>query len=898
MSIFEAFKDLKGEIAHVSVFPPREGDFSDFRFNHREINALLNELGFTLYRHQVEALEKLYSGKNIVVTTPTASGKSEIFRLAIFDSYLSNPRATYLLIYPTRALINNQYEKFSLEAFHFFRLTEKMPTASILTGDVPWEERRKILREKPNVIFTTPDMLHYNVLRRWRDYEWLLRNLRYLVVDELHTYRGVFGSNTAYLFRRLAFRLKRLGVKPQIIALSATLRNPKEFAENLFKTKFEVVGEATNPFPRRYLILFEPRNLDERQLLRAVVERLAGRGIKTLVFFDSRKGTEKLLRFMLGSPVFTKTSTYKGTLPKNVRWEIEWDFKEGRLLVLLTTNALELGIDIGDLDAVINYGIPPDGLFSLIQRFGRAGRKADREAINGIVLRKNGLDYYYKEHVDELVEKLEKGIIEYMPVNLENERIAEKHLHYLLTEIGVIEWDELDEFERKVMERLVIERRASLRKNPITGKLEVRPLRPAFSYSSLRTATDESFFLVKDEPWIRAKLMQKRDMGELLRFVNWLKIKGYLIEEVDADEYHRSLLPGMAYFSRGELYMSGERLTLGKFHFVFARQLNRLWDVETFVSKREEVEILETTASKAYKGVEIGLGRLRVRHIYTGFAIKGNDVGNYVAELMRLKEAGVLKGEIYSPLNGERVKADEDFSILNWERFARVEFEEPHIREFETEGIWLVFPDWIREIPNEEFREFFGIAAEKGKEDLAFTLYENLDRKKLFPIYLGATSHVIRKAIDDALQRFGINEGELAFAIKKMVDSKDGIGSALHAIEHNIIKIAPIFTYVDSRELGGYSYASFPNPPHIGRPLVFIYDGNEFGAGLAPILYENAEKLMEKSLEHLKGCECKDGCPVCVLSPKCGTFNEFLDKWMAIRVWERLLKQPNKGQDF
>lgn len=756
MSLFEAFKDLKGEIAHVSVFSSRKGDFSDFRFNHREINALLNELGFALYRHQVEALEKLYSSKNIVVTTPTASGKSEIFRLAIFDSYLSNPRATYLLIYPTRALINNQYEKFSLEAFYFFRLTEKIPTASILTGDVPWEERRKIPREKPNVIFTTPDMLYYNALRRWRDYEWLLWNLCYLVIDELHAYRGVFGSNTAYLFRRLAFRLKRLRVKPQIIALSATLRNPKEFAGDLFKTKFEVVEEATNPFPRRYLILFEPRNLDGRQLLRAVVERLAGRGIKTLVFFDSRKGTEKLLRFMLGSPVFTKTSTYKGTLPKNVRWEIERDFKEGRLLVLLTTNALELGIDIGDLDAVINYGIPPDGLFSLIQRFGRAGRKADREAINGIVLRKNGVDYYYKEHVDELVEKLEKGIIEYMPVNLWNEHIAKKHIHYLLTEVGVVEWDELDEFERKVAEKLVIERLASFRKNPLLGKLEVRPLRPALSYSSLRTASDESFFLLIDEPWIRAKLVEKRDMGELLRFINWLKLKGYVIEEVDTAEYHRSLLLGMAYFSRGELYMAKDRLSLGKFHFVFAKRLNRLWDVETFASKGEDIERLEVYESKSYKGTEVHLGRLRVRHVYTGFAVKGRDVENYAAELMKLRKEGILRGEIHSPVSGQRVETEEDFSILNWERFARVEFEKPLEGEFETEGIWLVFPDWIREIPHEGFNEFFRVAAEKEKENITFALYENLDRRKLFPELLGATSHYIRKAIDDALQRFNI----------------------------------------------------------------------------------------------------------------------------------------------
>lgn len=379
-------------------------------------------------------------------------------------------------------------------------------------------------------------------------------------------------------------------------------------------------------------------------------------------------------------------------------------------------------------------------------------------------------------------------------------------------------------------------------------------------------------------------------LRELLNFINWLKMKGHIIEEVDEDEYHRSLLPGMAYFSRGELYMAMERLSIGKFHFVFAKQLNRLWDVETFARKLEEVEILEERAKKAYKGVEIGLGRLRVRHVYTGFAVKGLDTGNYVEELVRLKEAGILKGEISSPATGERVETEEDFSILNWEKFAKVEFEEPYVREFETEGIWLVFPEEIRELTEEEFREFFGRATEKGFEDLAFQIYESLDRRKLFPLYLGATSFIIRKAIGDALQKAGIQNEELAFAVKKMVDSKDGIGSALHAIEHNMIKIAPIFTYVDSRELGGYSYESFPGTPYFGKPVVFIYDGNEGGAGLAGIIYENAEKLMEKSLEHLKSCKCQDGCPVCVLSPKCGTFNEFLDKWAAIKVWERILK--------
>ena len=660
------FKELESEIVSIEEFPPKDGIYGEFRFKNPQVNELITNLGFKLYQHQVEALNALYAGKNIVVTTPTASGKSEIFRLAIFDSYLSNPQNTYLLIYPTRALINNQYEKFSIENFHFFKITGKLISAKILTGDVEWKERRAIIREKPRIIFTTPDMIHHHILRNLKDYEWLLRNVRYLVVDELHIYRGVFGTNAAYVFKRLLKAIERFNAKPQIISLSATLRNPKEFAESFFGRTFEVITEATNPFPKRYLIIFEPKRFNEMQLLRLVVEKLAERGVKTLVFFDSRKGTEKLMRFLLSSPAVYKTTTYKGTLPKNIRYEIERDFKEGKLLVLLTTNALELGIDIGDLDAVINYGIPPDGLFSLIQRFGRAGRLKEREAINSIVLRKNGLDYYYKEHLNELVERLERGIIEYMPVNLKNRLVVKKHLHYMLSELKVLDWDELNDFEKSIVEELVKEGKARLYENPLTGKKELRILRPAFSYSSIRTASDESYFLVLDEPWIRYKLLEKESLRELLNFINWLKFKGYLIEEVDKEEYYRSLLPGMAYFSRGELYMVRDKLSIGKFHFIFAKQLPKFWEVETFASKREDVEILDVYTKKEHNGIEIYIGRLRIKQKFWGFAVKGKDIMNYIAELVKLKEEGILKGEIYSPIGGaiEEIREEEGASWI------------------------------------------------------------------------------------------------------------------------------------------------------------------------------------------------------------------------------------------
>ncbi|AEC52442.1 helicase [Pyrococcus sp. NA2] len=866
--IEEIFKGLESEIVHVHEIPPRKGKYGEFRFRNREINELVERLGFKLYSHQVRALELLYSGKNVVISTPTASGKSEVFRLYIFDSFLTDGSSTFLLVYPTRALINNQIEKFERENDIFEEITGKRVKAAILTGDVEWFERKRITRERPNVIFTTPDMLHYNILPKWVDYAWLLKRLKLLVVDELHTYRGVFGTNVAYVFRRLFFRLRRLNARPQILALSATLRNPKEFAEAFFGFEFEAITEAGNPSPRKYIIMFEPTRFTGEQLIRQVVERLIKNDIKTLIFFDSRKGTEKVMRLFLLSDFFDKITTYKGTLTKTERFEIERKFREGELKALLTTNALELGIDIGDLDAVINYGIPADGLFSLIQRFGRAGRDPNRVAINGVILRRNGLDYYYKEHFEELVEGIEKGLVDKIPVNLGNERIMRKHLHYLVSELGFLEKDEVPKNWIRVIEQLKAERSVEEVENKITGKREYRSIKPPV-YSSIRTTGDETFFLVKDDERVRSEVRSKRG-SELLRFINTLRARRLIIEEVDELEFYRSLLPGMVYPSRGRLYMVLDRVQVEKFHFIFAREIPMHEDLETNAKKEEIIEILETYEGKNVGPVRVFFGRVKVRQIFGEYMIRGKDVDRHIERLESLRDEGILNASISrSPFE-------------EWLNFARVVFNEPFSREFETEGVWLIFPSEIRSIPAQEFRTFFSIAYQHDPE-LAMFLYNKLDRNRLISLFLGATTHYIRRTIREYARRRGLGE-EFEFAVKKMIDSKDGIGSGLHAIEHNLIKIAPVVTYVDSRELGGYSYESFD-----GLPVVFIYDGNEGGSGIVKSLYENIEKLMRRSFEHISKCPCKDGCPACIYSSKCGTFNEFLDKWMALKIWEHVL---------
>ncbi|AIJ04950.1 DEAD/DEAH box helicase domain protein [Methanocaldococcus bathoardescens] len=876
----EIFKGIEKEILKIYKIPEKKGRFSNFKFKNKEVNELINALGFKLYLHQVKALKYLYNKKDVVVTTSTASGKSEIFRLAIFDNFLSNPNDRYLLIYPTRALINNQYEKFSMENELFYKITNKRVKAEILTGDVSLEKRKEILKDKPNVLFTTPDMLHYQILKNHESYSWLLKNLKLLVVDELHVYRGVFGTNMVYVFKRLLKLLEKLNNNPQILCLSATLRNPKEFAKLLFNRDFEVVDKSYNPSSRKYLTILEPKNLDNKQLLRRLIENLINNNIKTLVFFDTRKETEKLMRFLLNSNVFNRISTYKGTLPKYIREEVEEKFKNGEILGLLTTNALELGIDIGDLDAVINYGIPPDGIFSLIQRFGRAGRR-NREALNIIILRKDGLDYYYKENLNELYEKIRKGIIEYMPVNVTNRFVAKKHLHYLISELKIINWEELNDFEKEIAKELEKEGKVKIYKNLITNKIEIKIVKEP-TYSSIRTASDESYYLILDKPWIKNKLLNK-NQNEILKFINWLKIKGYVIEEVDKDEYFRSLLPGMPYFSRGRLFIAKDKLSFGKFNFIFADELDIFWDVEAQQKKEEEIDILDIYHKKNYKGIDIYHGKLRVRKIYSGFIVKGKNIDNFYQELLSLKDNGILDAEI---------ELFKDFFGLN---FISVRFKKEIIRDFETDGIWYVFPDNIRDVANEEFFEFLNVIEE---DDLAISIYRDrkLSRKELFPIYLGATTHYIKNVIKNRVKKhLNVKKDTkkvelLTYKIKKLIDSKDGIVGGLHAIEHNIIKITPIFTYIDSREIGGYSYERFNKNPFKDKAVIFIYDGNEGGFGLAEILYENAERLLNKSLEHLKNCNCIDGCPLCIYSTKCGTFNEFLDKWQAIRILKKLIK--------
>jgi len=475
-------ENLEGVEVKKIVKKEKDAEYCDFHFKTELPQTLLNKLGFRLYKHQCQALSYLYEGKNVIVTTPTASGKSEIFRLYSLD----NLDKTFIFIFPTRALVRDQLEKFK----------ERLKLINIdipifeFTGDIHPALRRKFMKQGKGIIFTTPDVLHSFVLPYHREFSDFLSKVGLVVIDELHYYRGILGTSLYYLYKRLRKILEIYGANYKLLTLSATLEKPKEFAENLFEAKFEAVTKDYSKQPRKTYYMVDPQGKDIYELLRKIIELELREDRQVLVFLETKREVEKaLVKIKVGA-------AYKGTLTKEVRKEIERKFKEGEIKVLFSTNALELGIDIGNIDTVINVGFPPDGMFSLLQRFGRMGRQKEGRGI--LILKDNALDRFYKENFEVFKKKLLNNEVGIIPINKENPYIAEKHLLLMLNELGQISEKELTDFEKSVMEKLKKEGKITQMYTLTKGRVYL-PKEKVKPKTSFRNLDGEEYILALEE---------------------------------------------------------------------------------------------------------------------------------------------------------------------------------------------------------------------------------------------------------------------------------------------------------------------------------------------------------------------------------------------------------------
>jgi len=328
-----------------------------------------------LYSHQATAWEAAQRGEHIAITTGTASGKSLAFNLPVLAALTEQPKHRALYLYPTKALAQDQVRALG-------GLNVKHIRAAIYDGDTE-SERRWQVRKWSNLVLTNPDMLHVGVLPhhdRWGD---VLSNLRYVVVDEAHVYRGVFGSHVGNVLRRLRRLARVYGADPQFLLASATIANPGELALALTGLDFTVIGADGAPKTERTVALWNPPLVDEELGQRAsalaeaskLMADLVERGLRTLVFAKSRRSAELIHKFTadrLGDS--SRLSPYRAGYTAAQRREIEQRLFAGELLGVSATNALELGIDVGMLDAVISVGFPGT-VASLRQQWGRAGRR-------------------------------------------------------------------------------------------------------------------------------------------------------------------------------------------------------------------------------------------------------------------------------------------------------------------------------------------------------------------------------------------------------------------------------------------------------------------------------------------------------------------------------------------
>ncbi len=391
---------------HEDVYGARAARYASIPdgLNPMVLNALQTAGIGDLYDHQVRALEAAFDGPTIV-TTGTASGKSLCFQLPTLQVLCSDPMARALFLYPTKALAQDQ-----ARALHAFGLHRALRPA-IYDGDTPRQERAAI-RKRSNLVITNPDMLHVGILPHHDNWDEMLANLAFVVVDEAHVYRGVFGSHVGNVLRRLRRAAAIHGTAPRFLLASATIANPIELAERLTgMSPFNLVDNDTGPQASRRVAMWNPPLLDEALGVRGsalyeaaeVFSDLVTAGARTICFMKSRKGVELILRHArdrLDPELAERISPYRAGYTPGQRQDIQQRLTRGELLGVVATDALELGIDIGELDAAICVTFPGT-VASLRQMWGRAGRRGRGLAV--YVAGEDALDQFFCRHPDEFL---------------------------------------------------------------------------------------------------------------------------------------------------------------------------------------------------------------------------------------------------------------------------------------------------------------------------------------------------------------------------------------------------------------------------------------------------------------------------------------------------------------
>ena len=549
------------------------------------VASSLVSVGVTgLFVHQAEAWEAARRGENVVVTTGTASGKSLAFNLPVLDAIAREPKTRAFYLYPTKALAQDQARALT-------ELRRKGLKPAIYDGDTP-AERRWQIRKWSNLILTNPDMLHVGVLPhhdRWGD---VLHNLRYVVVDEAHVYRGIFGSHVANVLRRLRRLARVYDAEPQFLLASATIANAGELAAALTGEPATVVERDTSPKAEREIVIWNPPLLDPELGQRAsplgeaarLLSQLVSDGLRTICFAKSRKAAELIHRFAaerVDAATARRLAPYRAGYTPEQRRDIERRLVEGELLGVTATDALELGIDIGLLDCAISVGFPGT-VASLRQQWGRAGRRDRGLAV--LVASEDALDQFFAREPDALLSRrVEAAILDHA-----NPRILDPHVLAAAFEAPLDEDDAVT--------------------------LGSEALRRAAELPELERTSAGFVWKGRDYPAARISLRS----GDADTFTVIDADTGSLLGLVERDRAYSTVHEGAVYLHLGEQYVVRELDLEGRMAFVAPVSV----DWYTQVKKETETAIEEVERHEPKLGVGLHFGRVSVSEQVIAYAKK------------------------------------------------------------------------------------------------------------------------------------------------------------------------------------------------------------------------------------------------------------------------------------
>ncbi len=806
LSHWRAEPTIGGNIVDWRTIPARPAQTAPFPAGlHPLLTNGLTARGYRqLYTHQAAAWNHAQQDENVVVVTGTASGKTLCYNLPVLDRLLRDPEARALYIFPTKALAQDQKDE--LDQWNaVFPKVDHIPTATY-DGDTSPTARPKV-RGKARLILTNPDMLHTGILPYHPKWDTFFSNLRYVVIDEMHTYRGVFGSHVANVLRRLKRITQFYGANPQFILTSATIANPIELSKWLIEERVALIDQDGAPRGPRQFLLYNPPVVDEDLGIRASVTQesvrlaadLLAYDIQTIVFGRYRRTVEIILNYLRAESALepSKVRGYRsGYLPRERR-EIETGLREGDVRAVVATSALELGVDIGGMGAAIMAGYP-GSIASTWQQAGRAGRATDN-ALSMLVASANPLDQFLMRHPEYFFGRTPEQAL----VNPDNMLILLSHMLCASYELPFTTGDSFGNIDPdRVLEYLKY-----LEESEVLYESGARYFWMAEEYPSgnvsLRSTSPDTVVL---HAWD----------GE-----TW-----QVIGEVDSASARWMVHPEAVYMHEGRTYFV-EELDLEEY---VARLRPVELDYYTQPRRDTSVTLMEELETAQAHGTEKGYGQITVTNQLTGYR----------------------KVQWYTHQNLGIVELDMEPTELQTTGYWLALTPET-VTDLQERGLWSnapnnYGPNWNQQKQKARERDNYTCQVCGAPEgERAHDVHHKVPFRS-FAGYKEANSLRNLTTLCRSCHR----------RVETVVRIRSGLAGLAFTLEH----LAPLFLMCDSGDLG--VHADQNSDLADGQPVVVIYEQIPAGIGMSERLFDLHDELMLRAYELVSACKCSDGCPSCV----------------------------------